>query len=317
MSILRWGRSAAALLLLAACASAPAADGGAAAGPGERPGTAGTTGTDAPAPDGAVGENEPGMAGASDGASSGGEASGSSVGATVGQGAASSGRAPDAPGVGLEEGVTARSYAGFAPQSFDTEPVALLSAAAIVLPPDLQSGAQGEDLLAELQRLVLDRLPEEIRMLHTRAPVVGFRDWGAGLEAGPEGGYLRSIMGWDGQPGPEGQIPELVGNSVEALGDRRGVRYFLFPRSLSILRRDRFDYSAVLEAFLLDARGERVVWAATARADGALPEDDPTQILGGVIRDAAASALAELASELPGGEDAGGEGNSRGSDNNP
>lgn len=202
---------------------------------------------------------------------------------------------------------SARAFPGFTPETFDTEPLALLPPARISLPPELSGGPEGEELGRELEGYLLDRLPEEVRVLHARAPVYGFREWSGPEEAGPRSGFLRSVLDWQGDPGPAGELPEIVGNSVEEVGDSRGIRFFLFPRSLTVLQHDAFHYVATVEAFLLDARGERVVWAGTGQAAGSLPEGDPDQILLGIVRDAAVGALADLAARLPGGEPTGGE----------
>lgn len=198
------------------------------------------------------------------------------------------------------EGGAIRVYPGFAPETFGTEPLALLPPARISLPPDLAVGAAGEDLRRELETLVLDRLPEEVRILHQRAPVLAFGDWARQDPTVERSGFVGSILAWEGSPGPDGAIPETVGNSAEALGDARGIRFFLLPRSLTVLRRDTFDYAAALEGFLLDSRGERVVWAGTGYAAGTLPQSNTEQILTGVVREAAVGAVADLAAKLPG-----------------
>jgi hypothetical protein len=202
----------------------------------------------------------------------------------------------------------ANVYQGFQVETFTTEPLALLPAVRISLPAELEGGSGGEALRADLERLILDRLPEEVRIARSRGPVYKFREWAGAEEAGPRSGFLKSVLTWEGNPGPAGELPELVGNSVEELGDSRGIRYFLFPRSLTVLKRGAFDYAATIEGFLLDARGERVVWAGTGQAVGTLPEDDPDQILTGVVRDAATRAVADLAARLPGARSAGTEG---------
>lgn len=196
-----------------------------------------------------------------------------------------------------------RTYPGFLADGFATEPLAVLPSAGVALPPELAAGSGARDLKGELERLVLDRLPAEIRILHKLAPVYGFRDWARGSDVGPSSGYLGAIVGWEGMPAPDGAIPETVGNSVETLGDNRGIRYFLFPRTLTVVRQDRLSYFAVVDAYLLDARGERAVWSGRGRAWGALPEGDlAEQILSGVVVDAVTAALADLAARLPGAE---------------
>ena len=212
------------------------------------------------------------------------------------------------PAAGSDLGEEARAFPGFNPETFGTEPLALLPAVRISLPPELAGGSGGEELLQDLNQLVLDRLPQEIRIVRTRAPVFGFREWAGAEEARLRSGFLRSVLDWQGNPGSGGELPEIVGNSVEELGDSGGIRFFLFPRALTVLKRDTFDYVATVEAFLLDARGERVVWAGTGRAAGSVPEADPDQILRGLVRDAATAALADIAAKLPGSETAGGKG---------
>jgi hypothetical protein len=196
----------------------------------------------------------------------------------------------------------ARVYPGFLPGTFATEPVALFPAVRVTLPPEIAGGPEAQDLIDELDRLVRDRLPAEIRIVHSRAPVYAFREWARGKDVGSQSGYLPAILGWQGVPAQDGAIPEVVGNSVEALGDNRGIRYFLFPRSLQIARTGRLRYTAILEAYLLDARGERAVWAGSGRAEGTLTRDAPWQFLRGVVRDAAVAAVADLAARLPGSE---------------
>ncbi|MFN2433093.1 MAG: hypothetical protein ABR599_09835 [Gemmatimonadota bacterium] len=200
-----------------------------------------------------------------------------------------------------------RSYAGFSPEAFATEPLALLPPSAISLPADLEGGPQGDALRRELTIVVTERLPEELRILHSRAPVFGYADWAGREEAGPRAGFLQSVLGWTGSPGPAGELPPMVGNSVEELGDSRGIRYFLFPRVLRVTRSETFGYDATLEAYLLDARGERVVWAGVGRAVGELPEDVQTErLLQDVVLDAARGAAADLSARLPGSASAGG-----------
>ena len=217
-----------------------------------------------------------------------------------------SGAGTEAAAVRRDPTGAARSYPGFLPEGFATEPLALLPPATVSLPPVLAEEPRGGALRGELERMVLDRLPEEIRILHSRAPVLGFRDWAGPEEVGPRSGFLRSVLDWGGTPGPEGQLPEIVGNSVEALGDARGIRYFLFPRALAVIERDPLHYRATLEAYLLDARGERVVWSGTGAAEGRLPENRSDTILAGVVHEAARAAVADLAASLPGYEPAGG-----------
>ncbi|MBA2565001.1 MAG: hypothetical protein H0V09_06215 [Gemmatimonadetes bacterium] len=183
---------------------------------------------------------------------------------------------------------------------FGAEPVALLPPASITLPPDLASGPTGTALTGEIERIVLDRLPAEIRIVRSRAPVLAFDAWGSDVESGGRGGFLRSVLDWSGSPGPAGELPEIVGNSVEELGDSRGLRFFLFPRGVTVLRRGTFDYFATVEGLLLDARGERAVWAGTGSAAGRVPEGSPGQLLSGVVRDAVTRAVADLAAKLPG-----------------
>ncbi len=194
------------------------------------------------------------------------------------------------------------AYPGFLSSAIATEPLALLPPVGVTIPPEIAGGVEGRLLIEDLRRIVLDRLPAEIRIVRPRAPVYAFREWAQGRDVGPQSAYLPAILGWEGTPGSDGAIPEVVGNSVEALGDNRGIRYFLFPRSLEISRSGRLRYVAVLEAYLLDARGERAVWGGSGRAEGTLPENDPSQFLRGVVRDAATAAVNDLAARLPGAE---------------
>jgi hypothetical protein len=94
---------------------------------------------------------------------------------------------------------------------------------------------------------------------------------------------------------------------VETLGDDRGIRWFLFPRTLTVRARGPFHHAAYVEAYLLDARGERVVWAGTGFAEGRLPEREPEGLLRAVVLDAARRAVADLARRLPGSNAAGGD----------
>jgi hypothetical protein len=197
---------------------------------------------------------------------------------------------------------TSLAYPGLLPTALATEPLALLPPVRITLPPEIAGGDEGRRLIEDLRRIVLDRLPAEIRIVRPRAPAYAFREWAQGRDVGPQSAYLPAILGWEGVPGPDGAIPEVVGNSVEALGDNRGIRYFLFPRSLEIFRSGRLHYVAVLEGYILDARGERAVWAGSGRAEGTLPENDTSQFLRGVVRDAAIAAVNDLVARMPGAE---------------
>ncbi|HEY7461497.1 MAG TPA: hypothetical protein VIC59_06450 [Gemmatimonadota bacterium] len=290
MRRLRWVVCGLAALSLEACASAPAGEGGETAGE-ANPATqevaaaaesVAAESAAAPAPDQApgIGLREPAGTLASD------EAAGTQ---------------PSSPAAG---GAVPRSrtYPGFLTANFATEPLALLPVVRVIIPAEISSGQEGQALVEDLKRLVLDRLPAEIRIVRPRAPVYPFRSWAQGRDVGPQSGYLSSILGWSGTPGEDGAIPEVVGNSVEALGDNRGIRYFLFPRSLEIFHSGRLRYAAVLQAYLLDARGERAVWSGSGWAEGTLPEDEPGQFLRGVVRDAAVAAVADLAARLPGSE---------------
>jgi hypothetical protein len=197
---------------------------------------------------------------------------------------------------------TSLYYPGFLPSTLATEPLALLPPVRVTVPPEISGGDEGLALIDDLRRIVLDRLPAEIRIARPRAPVYAFREWAQGRDVGPQSAYLPAIFGWEGVPGRDGAIPEVVGNSVEALGDNRGIRFFLFPRSLEIFRSGRLRYVAVLEAYLLDARGERAVWAGSGRAEGTLPETDTSQFLRDVVRDAGLAAMHDLAARLPSAE---------------
>ena len=62
---------------------------------------------------------------------------------------------------------------------------------------ELIGPAEWADLVPELERIVLDRLPEELRILHSRAPVYAFDEW-AGRDGIPPG-ELEKILGWSGR----------------------------------------------------------------------------------------------------------------------
>jgi hypothetical protein len=196
-------------------------------------------------------------------------------------------------------------YPGFLPGTFATEPVALLRPVRVELSAGLEGGPAGRDLVPELERIVLDRLPEELRILHSRAPVYAFDEW-AGRDGIPPG-ELEKILGWSGAPGPAGELPPDVGDAVEAVGDARGIRWFLFPRALTVRARGPFHHVAAVEAYLLDARGERVVWAGRGLAEGRLPERGAEGLVRSVVLDAARGALADLARRVPGSGAAGGD----------
>lgn len=258
------------------CASSPGGDKGAAAGAAGR-----GPGGEAAGPDGR------------DGGPGDGDAGGAETTPGVAAGRAGGGRA-------LET-----IYPGFLPGTFATEPVALLRPVRIELPGELQEGPDGRALVSELERIVLDRLPEELRILHSRAPVYAFDEW-AGRD-GITAGELETILAWSGAPGAAGELPPEVGNAVEAIGDGRGVRWFLFPRALTIRARGPFHHAAAIEAYLLDARGERAVWAGTGTAEGRLPERGAEGLLRSVVLDAARGAAADLARRVPGSGAAGGD----------
>lgn len=239
----------------------------------------------------------------SGGSPAGGEAAADAAGPTTATGGESPSRpvpTSAAPPAASNADRTTRVYPGFVETGFGTEPLALFPAARLTVPPDLSGGPTGAALMQELESIVLDRLPAEIRIVRSRAPVLAFTDWAGEGQAGEHGGFLRSVLDWQGSPGPAGELPAIVGNSVEGLGDSRGIRYFLFPRAVTVLRRGTFDYFATVEALLLDARGERVVWAGTGSAAGTVPPGGADQLLAGIVRDAVTQAVSDLAVKLPG-----------------